>query len=434
MKPFLKWAGNKYRIIDRIQALLPNGKRLIEPFVGSGALFLNTDYPAYLLADANRDLIELYVQLQQGGTDFVDYCRTFFKPENNASETFYAFRTEFNTTDDPHHKSALFLYLNKHCFNGLCRYNQKGEYNVPFGRYTKPYFPETEMTYFYEQAQRATFYHADFTQIMAMAQKGDVVYCDPPYVPLSSTANFTTYSAGGFDGDAQQRLADRAEALVAQHIPVIISNHDTEFTRQIYAKAALHAFEVQRFISAKGDKREKASELLAFFNPGDSKKTVMQQGKLANRSGNTLERTIMATMESNGFQVEMYRKWQKHPERYSSEILLRNVPYTTIYGHRGNTEFLLLSEHYKLEIRIECKWQQSAGSVDEKYPYLYLNCVEQMPEREIIIVVDGGGAKPGAIEWLKQASEQGLYTQDKQKSIQVMSLTEFLTWTNNTFR
>lgn len=160
----------------------------------------------------------------------------------------------------------------------------------------------------------------------------------------------------------------------------------------------------------------------------------MQQGKLANRSGNALERTIVAMMEGNGFAVEMYRKWLQKPEAYSREILLRNVPYETIYGHRGNTEFLLLSERYKLEVRIECKWQQSAGSVDEKFPYLYLNCVEKMPEKEIIIVVDGGGAKPGAVQWLKNVCENARYAPNSPKMISVMNLTEFLIWTNNTFR
>lgn len=163
--------------------------------------------------------------------------------------------------------------------------------------------------------------------------------------------------------------------------------------------------------------------------------TPPKQGNLANSSGNTLERTVVATLESKGFESEMYRKWAKDPEQYGKELLLRNVPFETVYGHRGNTEFLLLSEHYELEIRIECKWQQSAGSVDEKFPYLYLNCVEKMPERTIIIIVDGGGAKPGAVTWLKQACASHLYQDpDNHKEIHVMSLAEFLIWSNQTLR
>jgi hypothetical protein len=106
-----------------------------------------------------------------------------------------------------------------------------------------------------------------------------------------------------------------------------------------------------------------------------------RQGTLANSSGNTLEQTVMGTLASKSFQAASYRDYLIKPELYGSELLLRNVPYKTIYGHPGNTEFLIRSERYRLEIRIECKWQQSSGSVDEKYPYTYLNCIEAMPER-----------------------------------------------------
>lgn len=163
--------------------------------------------------------------------------------------------------------------------------------------------------------------------------------------------------------------------------------------------------------------------------------TLIGQGGLANSSGNTLEQTIVATLASKGFPVELYRQWLKAPLLYPTNILLRNVPYETIYGHRGNTEFLLLSERYNLAIRIECKWQQSAGSVDEKFPYLYLNCVEQMPEKQIIIVVDGGGAKAGAVAWLRRACEERLYlAADDPKSITMMDLVEFMKWANRVFR
>ncbi len=161
----------------------------------------------------------------------------------------------------------------------------------------------------------------------------------------------------------------------------------------------------------------------------------MGQGGLANSSGNTLEQTIVATLTSKGFPVALYREWSIAPATYPTNILLRNVPYETIYGHRGNTEFLLLSERYNLAIRIECKWQQSAGSVDEKFPYLYLNCVERMPEQQIIIVVDGGGAKAGAVDWLRRACTNRLYLAPHDpKTITMMSLVEFLMWANQLFR
>ncbi len=159
------------------------------------------------------------------------------------------------------------------------------------------------------------------------------------------------------------------------------------------------------------------------------------QGGFAGSTGNTLERTITGTLESKGFEVVFHREWRKMPSRYGNELLLKNVPFSTIYDHKGYTEFLLKSESYELEIRIECKWQQASGSVDEKFPYLYLNCLEKMPEKTIFILVDGGGAKEGAVQWLRDAVETKKFANDqsRQKDIRVMNLVEFLTWANHTF-
>ncbi|GJM41168.1 MAG: site-specific DNA-methyltransferase (adenine-specific) [Ardenticatenaceae bacterium] len=252
--------------MERIKALLPPGKRLVEPFVGSGALFLNSNYPRYLLTDANADLITLYQHLQEEGDAFINYCRPFFTPETNDKDRYYALRNEFNSTTDTRRKSAIFLYMNKHGYNGLCRYNLRGRFNVPFGRYKRPYFPDAEMRHFFKAAKRATFQHGNFLETMAACQPGDIVYCDPPYVPLSSTANFTSYSANGFGWAEQQKLARQATQLAQRGIPVIISNHDTKEVREAYEFATIESFEVRRFISCNGDKREKAAELLALFS------------------------------------------------------------------------------------------------------------------------------------------------------------------------
>ncbi len=265
MKSFLKWAGSKYRIIEQIKAYLPQGKRLIDPFIGSGTIFLNTFYPSYLLADSNHDLIQLYQHLQQEGQDFINYCRVFFDASFNNAEEFYRLRRLFNESNENRIRAALFLYLNKHCFNGLTRFNQKGQFNTPFSGYKAPYFPEKEMQFFYQQAQTAQIIHADFSSTLTLAKCGDVVYCDPPYVGLSKTANFTHYTAEGFSHSQQVNLANTAKKLATQGITVVISNHDTAFTRDIYQTAMLIPLSVQRNISSKGSKREKAAELLAIF-------------------------------------------------------------------------------------------------------------------------------------------------------------------------
>lgn len=281
MKPFLKWAGGKMRLVERIQTVLPEGQRLVEPFVGSGALFLNTEFPAYMLGDANRDLINCYQQLQHGGAAFVDYCASYFVPANNQQEAYYALRTRFNTTEDPIEKAAIFIYLNRHGYNGLCRYNSSGGFNVPFGRYAKPYFPRDEMTYFWQKSVRCQFVAAEFVATMEAARPGDVVYCDPPYAPISATANFTSYSADGFTAESQRRLAIEAERLARRGIPVVLSNHDLPFTRALYAAAdELVFFDVQRNISRDTANRVAAAELLAVFKSPRSSRLPARPDRL----------------------------------------------------------------------------------------------------------------------------------------------------------
>ncbi|TEB15265.1 DNA adenine methylase [Pelotomaculum sp. FP] len=265
IRPFLKWAGNKYHILEQIKVVLPKGNRLIEPFVGSGAVFLNLAYQEYLLADNNGDLINLYLTLQAEGESFINYCKSFFTEENNRKNRYYELRELFNTTNENTLKAALFIYLNRHGYNGLCRYNSKGGFNTPFGQYIKPKFPEKAMQHFLAKAKNAVFKIADFRDIMKTAKKGDVVYCDPPYEPLSATANFTAYSSGGFGSKEQVELAEFARDLAGRGIPVLVSNHATEFILNAYKTARIERLYVQRFISCDGANRGKAEEVLALF-------------------------------------------------------------------------------------------------------------------------------------------------------------------------
>ncbi len=265
VRPFLKWAGGKFRLIDRIADNLPQGKRLIEPFLGSGAVFLNTHFDHYLLADINPDLIHLYQTIQKDGKDFIDYCESFFQPKYNREKQYYQFREEFNQIPQGTKKAALFLYLNRHGYNGLCRYNLKGGFNVPFGKYKRPYFPRKELIHFWQKSQKATFVCEDFEKVMKRARRGHVVYCDPPYVPISPTAYFTSYAQTGFSLHDQERLALQAWKLSERGVTVVISNHENEFTRSLYEDAKILSFPVRRFISCNGSQRGHADELLAIY-------------------------------------------------------------------------------------------------------------------------------------------------------------------------
>ena len=265
IRPFLKWAGGKFRLLDRIRKLLPDGNRLIEPFVGSGAVFLNTDYDRYLLGDINPDLINLYGCLKDEGEGFVTYAKQWFCGKENAEKAYYHWRDCFNSSDDIREKSALFIYLNRHGYNGLCRYNQSGQFNVPYGRYKKPYFPTEEMLHFAEKSKRAVFVCTGFENLMNRARRNNVVYCDPPYIPLSDSANFTNYAKEGFSLDNQLQLSTKAYHLSKRGVSVLISNHENALTREIYNHAEISRFPVKRLISCKGNARGDVTELLALY-------------------------------------------------------------------------------------------------------------------------------------------------------------------------
>ncbi len=264
-RPFLKWAGSKFNCIENILDVLPSANRLIEPFTGSGAVFVNSSYKNYLLAEQNMDLVLLYRCLQNEGIPFIDYCKSFFSNENNQSERYYQLRVEFNQCQEPRLRAALFLYLNRHGYNGLCRYNQSGIFNVPFGSYINPYFPYDQMVHFYVKSHNVNFVHNDFRKTFQHAQPGDLIYCDPPYVALSKSANFSAYTQKTFSDKDQIELAEMAREYAKKDITVVVSNHDTDFTRHHYKGSKILSFPVMRVISCNSRERKPVQELVAIF-------------------------------------------------------------------------------------------------------------------------------------------------------------------------
>ncbi|MGZ9896992.1 Dam family site-specific DNA-(adenine-N6)-methyltransferase [Shewanella gaetbuli] len=266
-RAFLKWAGGKYKLVEELSKHLPKGQRLVEPFVGAGSVFLNTQYDEYLLCDINQDLINLYQIVQQKPDEYIAAAKALFVPEMNNKEAYYKVREAFNATQDPFTRSVYFLYMNRFGFNGLCRYNRKGGFNVPFGSYKKPYFPEKEIQYFSVKAQNAVFKCIGYEKAFELAKPGDVIYCDPPYAPLSTTASFTTYAGPGFSLDDQALLARHSRQTAhKRNIPVLISNHDIPLTRELYRGSKLATIAVQRNISQKGTSRNKVDEIMALYD------------------------------------------------------------------------------------------------------------------------------------------------------------------------
>lgn len=265
-KSFLKWAGGKYRLLDEIFKVVPqtsSDRRYVEPFCGGGTVYINTDYPRYLISDINKDLINVYTYLKMDNS-FINYNDNHFLPYYNEKAIYITRRTLYNNLNTGKEKAALFIYLNRHCFNGLCRYNSKGEFNVPFGKYKKVAFPRDSMSIFRHKLQNTEIKCINYSDIIL--ESNDVVYCDPPYVPLSDTANFTSYSGNQFGSKEQAELAEWAEDNRADGRLIVISNHDTDVTRSLYKNAnEIISFEVQRNISASSKGRNKVKELLAIY-------------------------------------------------------------------------------------------------------------------------------------------------------------------------
>ncbi|EQA7818191.1 DNA adenine methylase [Enterobacter kobei] len=262
MSTILKWAGNKTAIMSELKKHLPDGPRLVEPFAGSCAVMMATDYPHYLVADINPDLINLYQVIKEDVNSFIHLVECIFS-KFTTEEDYYKCRQFFNTVPlEPIEKAAYFLFLNRHCYRGLCRYNQRGLFNVPYGNYKKPYLPFDEIRAFAEKAVRATFICASYDETLAMLQAGDVVYCDPPY-----DGTFSGYHTAGFSDDDQYDLASILVRRSSEGHPIIVSNSDTRLIRSFYRKFTLHRISTKRSIGVAAGEGKKADELIAVLKP-----------------------------------------------------------------------------------------------------------------------------------------------------------------------
>ncbi|EAW3914876.1 DNA adenine methylase [Salmonella enterica] len=264
MTTILKWAGNKTAIMPQLKKHLPAGPRLVEPFAGSCAVMMATEYPHYLVADINPDLINLYRTIAEDCENFILRAKAVFESFCIA-ENYYRVREAFNYDHEINtfHRAVYFLYLNRHSYRGLCRYNQSGGFNVPYGNYKKPYFPEAEIRNFAEKAKRATFICASFDETLNMLQPGDVIYCDPPY-----DGTFSGYHTAGFTEGDQYHLASILERRASEGYPVIVSNSDTSLTRSLYRNFTRHRITAKRSMGVAAGDSKSAAEIIATKSAG----------------------------------------------------------------------------------------------------------------------------------------------------------------------
>jgi DNA adenine methylase len=267
-KPFLKWAGGKVRLLPQLLPLFPPGsKRLIEPFVGAGSVFLATDYDSYVINDANPDLVAMWTALQSRPREFMERAAELFVEQNRYPEAYVSIRAQFNAEVDSFERAVLLPYLNRFGFNGLYRVNSKGEFNVPYGQLKElPYFRWDEMEAASRKLQRCLILNGGFRAAIEMAGEDDVVYCDPPYVD-DDEPSFTQYTSARFGIAHQYELVQACEAAVERGATVLISNHDTDTTRALYTGWDIHEVSVRRSLSASAASRGTARELVARLRP-----------------------------------------------------------------------------------------------------------------------------------------------------------------------
>ncbi|MGM0511135.1 MAG: DNA adenine methylase [Pseudomonadota bacterium] len=255
----LKWVGSKVRVMEALHPLLPKGRRLVEPFMGSGAIFMNTDYDQYLLADVNGDLINFYNVIMHNSESFIRRAKGYFE-DMQGEYAYYVARNHFNFESDLEYRAIMFLYLNRHCYNGLTRYNRNGKFNTPWGKREGVYFPEKEIRQFSEKAndKKAVFICCDFEEALTMSVPGDAIYCDPPYVD-----SFTQYHTDGFNQDAQLRLVTELRAASGRGCNVTVSNDYTMESIALYPGFVHHTITAPRSVSCKAGGRKSVQELVA---------------------------------------------------------------------------------------------------------------------------------------------------------------------------
>ncbi|HEL8011004.1 TPA: Dam family site-specific DNA-(adenine-N6)-methyltransferase [Escherichia coli] len=266
-RSIFKWAGGKFGVLEQIFRYLPEGKRMIEPFVGGGAVFMNAGYQENLLNDVNADLINFYKTLQREERSLITLAHRFFQ-DYNTQEGYLAVRNAFNKqVYDDLHRAAAFLFLNRHCFNGLTRYNQAGEFNVGYGKYKTPYFPLQEMEAFLGAEGRSEFVCGDFAAVIEAAGEGDVIFCDPPYEPLPNTEGFTNYSGHDFKFEEQKRLVSLLTDAHRRGAKVLITNSGAPNIRELYHDSGFRVEPLfaRRSVSCKGDTRGVAHDVLGIL-------------------------------------------------------------------------------------------------------------------------------------------------------------------------
>jgi len=271
LKPFLKWVGGKGRVISQLEKYFPSEYgSYFEPFVGGGAVYFDIEAKIATINDINKSLVGAYINIR----DHVDLLikeltdlqqRYYSLDEDKQKQMFYEIRDEYNDIRDKSSlkKSALLIFLNKTCFNGMYRENRSGKFNVPFGKHQKPTIcDENNLRHVANRLKNTTILSETYKVAIKEAKAGDFVYLDPPYHPINPTSSFTSYSEADFLEKDQVELKELIDELTTRKCKVMLSNSDTPFIQNLYRDYRKEYISVARSINANGDGRGKISEIV----------------------------------------------------------------------------------------------------------------------------------------------------------------------------
>lgn len=262
-RPFVKWAGGKRQLLDELTQGLPYFENYHEPFIGGGALFfrleaMNRIKRAYL-SDSNAELINAYSVIKNEVFELMSELASPLYVNDEAA--YYKIRASRPKTNVE--RAARFIYMNKTAFNGLYRVNSSGGFNVPFGKYDNPKILDSQNLMLVHRAlQKDELYCGDFTIALKNAKRGDFVYFDPPYFPISKTSNFTGYTKDGFGENEQKKLLKTYKELDSKGCFVLLSNSYSDFISELYSEFEPEIVHANRMINCKGDQRGKIKELI----------------------------------------------------------------------------------------------------------------------------------------------------------------------------
>jgi len=287
--PVVKWAGGKARLLDLLLARLPEGKftTYAEPFCGGAAMFFRLSsykpklFKHAILADKNAELVAMYRAIKTDVEPLIERLRAYqreYDARDEASRSAYFYQVREQTFVTDVERGARLLFLNKTCFNGLWRVNSKGIFNVPFGRYDKPRILDSSvLTAAHQALAVAEIHDLDFAEVTKDLKKGDFAYFDPPYMPVSKTANFTAYSSP-FGTEEQARLAKEAARLQRKGVRCMLSNAAAAEMVALYERHDFHVYGIDaaRVINSDPSKRGTVKELVVttYGETEQSKQTV----------------------------------------------------------------------------------------------------------------------------------------------------------------